>query len=183
MSISRSSKTRYINGHSDQAPYLLSRQLTQLLNACCPDTSAPVFVCIGTDLVTGDSLGPMVGSVLRCSPDFPYMVYGTLSRPVHAVNLADTMTEVASRHPGSPVIAIDASLGTRKHLHYITIAPGSLSPGAGVNKFLGTVGDISITGIINISGEYAHMILQTTHPSTVMFMAECIAKGILLACS
>ena len=165
MNISLSSKTHYIDGHSDLAPYLLSRQLTQLLGACCPDASAPVFVCIGTDLVTGDSLGPMVGSVLRCSPDFPYTVYGTLSRPVHAVNLSDTMVEVASRHPDSPVIA-----------------PGSLSPGAGVNKFLGTVGDISITGIINISGEYAHMILQSTRPSTVMNMAQCIAKGILLAC-
>lgn len=182
MNISLSSKTHYIDGHSDLAPYLLSRQLTELLGACCPDASAPVFVCIGTDLVTGDSLGPMVGSVLRCSPDFPYTVYGTLSRPVHAVNLSDTMAEVASRHPDSPVIAIDASLGTKKHLHYITIAPGSLSPGAGVNKFLGTIGDISITGIINISGEYAHMILQSTRPSTVMNMAQCIAKGILLAC-
>lgn len=182
MSISLSSKTRYIDGHSDLAPYLLSRQLTQLLGACCPDASAPIFVCIGTDLVTGDSLGPMVGSVLRCSPDFPYTVYGTLSRPVHAVNLSDTMVEVADRHPGSPVIAIDASLGTKKHLHYITIAPGALSPGAGVNKFLGTVGDISITGIINISGEYAHTILQSTRPSTVMNMAQCIAKGILMAC-
>ena len=125
MSIYRSSKTRYINGCSDLAPYLLSRQLTQLLATCCPDnTSAPVFVCIGTDLVTGDSLGPMVGSVLRYSPDFPYTVYGTLSHPVHAVNLSETMEEIASHYPGSPVIAVDASLGTKKHLHYITIAPG-----------------------------------------------------------
>ena len=174
--------TCYINGKSDSAPYLLADQLISLLCHSHSRSAAPVFLCIGTDLVTGDSLGPMVGSVLRCSPDFPYTVYGTLSRPVHAVNLSDTMVEVADRHPGSPVIAIDASLGTKKHLHYITIAPGALSPGAGVNKFLGTVGDISITGIINISGEYAHTILQSTRPSTVMNMAQCIAKGILLAC-
>ena len=99
------------------------------------------------------------------------------------MNLKETMSKVSFSHPDSPVIAIDACLGSKKHLHYITIAPGALSPGAGVNKCLGTVGDISITGIINLSGEYAHMILQATRPSAVMAMAECITKGILLACS
>lgn len=183
MNISRSSGTCYINGKSDAAPYLLAEQLSSLLHGHFSNTSMPVFVCIGTDLVTGDSLGPMVGSWLHCSSAFPYTVYGTLTSPVHAMNLKDTMEQITLRHPDSPIIAIDACLGTRRHLHYITIAPGALSPGAGVNKCLGRVGDISITGIINISGEYAHMILQTTRPSAVMAMAQCITKGILLACS
>lgn len=183
MSLSRPSKIQYINGRSDSAPFLLASQLLSLLQSFRSSSDMPVFVCIGTDLVTGDSLGPLVGSALHCCSSFPCAVYGTLDRPVHALNLQETMQEISRRYPQSPIIAIDASLGTKKHLHYITIAPGSLSPGAGVNKFLGRVGDISITGIINLSGEYAHWILQTTQPSTVMFMAECIAKGILLACS
>lgn len=182
MNLSHSSKTYYINGQSDYAPLLLAKQLSNLLCSCCSNSRPPVFVCIGTDLVTGDSLGPMVGSALLCSSNFPYSVYGTMSNPVHALNLKETMKKISALHPDSPVIAIDASLGTQKHLHYITIAPGALAPGAGVNKYLGSVGDISITGIINISGEYAHMILQTTHPSAVISMASCITKGILLAC-
>ena len=181
--VSRSSSTCYIDGKSDSAPYLLADRLASLL--CQPplNNTAPVFLCIGTDLVTGDSLGPLVGTWLRCSSAFPFTVYGTLSQPVHAMNLKETMEKVTRLHPDNPVIAIDACLGTQKHLHYITIAPGALSPGAGVNKYLGNVGDISITGIINISGEDAPMILQTTRPSAVMAMAECITKGILLACS
>ena len=182
MNVSRTA-TCYINGKSDSAPYLLADQLISLLCHSHSRNAAPVFLCIGTDLVTGDSLGPLVGTWLHCSSAFPYTVYGTLSQPVHAMNLKETMSKVSFSHPDSPVIAIDACLGTKKHLHYITIAPGALSPGAGVNKCLGTVGDISITGIINLSGEYAHMILQTTRPSAVMAMAECITKGILLACS
>ena len=183
MNLSRSSRIQYINGHSDSAPFLLAGHLDLLLQNYITSPDSPVFVCIGTDLVTGDSLGPLVGTVLQNCPSFPYSVYGTLSHPVHALNLRDTMEEISTRHPKSPVIAIDASLGTKKHLQYITIAPGALSPGAGVNKVLERVGDISITGIINLSGEYAHMLLQSTHPSTVMFMAECIARGILLAFS
>ena len=175
--------TCYINGKSDSAPYLLADQLISLLCHSHFGSAAPVFLCIGTDLVTGDSLGPLVGTWLHCSSAFPYTVYGTLSQPVHAMNLRETMSKVSFSHPDSPVIALDACLGRKKQLPYITIAPGALSPGAGVNKCLGTVGDISITGIINLSGEYAHMILQTTRPSAVMAMAECITKGILLACS
>ena len=182
MNAFHASGTCYINGKLTSAPYLLADQLSSLMQRHLTSSGMPVFVCIGTDLVTGDSLGPLVGTWLRCSSAFPYTVYGTLTCPVHAMNLKETMEEVTLRHPDSPVIAIDACLGTRKHLHYITIAPGALSPGAGVNKCLGNVGDISITGIINISGEYAHMILQTTRPSAVMAMAECITKGILLAC-
>ena len=126
--------TCYINGKSDSAPYLLADQLISLLCHSHSRSAAPVFLCIGTDLVTGDSLGPLVGTWLHCSSAFPYTVYGTLSQPVHAMNLKETMSKVSFSHPDSPVIAIDACLGSKKHLHYITIAPGALSPGAGVNK-------------------------------------------------
>ena len=43
------------------------------------------------------------------------------------------------------------------------------------------VGDIAITGIINTTGEFSQLILQTTRLSAVMSLAECIFQGILLA--
>lgn len=178
----RSSKICYIDGKTASAPHQLAWQLTALMRNCPTLSGTPVFVCIGSDRVPGDSLGPMVGTYLRCSSFFPYHVYGTLSRPIHAINLEDSMREITASHPDSPIIAIDASLGTRRHLHYITIAPGALSPGAGVNKLLMNVGDIAITGIINLSGDYAQLTLQSTRLSTVMDLAECISRGILLAC-
>ena len=50
------------------------------------------------------------------------------------------------------MIAIDASLGQKKHLGYVTIGNGALYPGAGVQKNLPPVGDIHITGIVNTAG-------------------------------
>ena len=47
---------------------------------------------------------------------------------------------------------MDASLGQKKHLGYVTIADGALYPGAAVQKELPPVGDIHITGIVNIAG-------------------------------
>lgn len=180
-------ETYYIDSKLENAPHLLGTHLTRLLACCttCPDdicpSLSPVFVCIGSDRVTGDSLGPLIGSFLKKSVKKGVPVYGTLETPIHALNLEDTCALIRRKHPGNTVIAIDASLGSPDHQGYITVGRGSILPGAGVDKELGAIGDIFITGIIGTSGELAHLTLQTTRLSTVMAVAEQITQGILEA--
>ena len=59
----------------------------------------------------------------------------------------------------------------------MTVGQGSLEPGLGVKKKLPPVGDISITGIVNLSGAFEHFLLQTTRLSTVMELADAIGLG------
>ena len=40
------------------------------------------------------------------------------------------------------------------------------------------VGDLSITGVVNISGNLEFIVLQNTRLFTVMSLADCIADGI-----
>ena len=87
---------------------------------------------------------------------------------------------IRKQHPKALVIAIDASLGQKKHLGYVTIGNGSLYPGAAVQKNLPPVGDIHITGIVNTSGMLEHLTLQTTRLSTVIALADTITEGILI---
>lgn len=170
----------YINTNQQDC----SREISVLLKKCI--LSYPhhwtdlVFLCIGTDRVTGDCLGPYVGHRLSsfCFPGI--YVYGTLVQPVHALNLCDTRKEILSRHPDSLIIAVDASLGQKKHLGYVTIANGALYPGAAVHKKLPPVGHIHITGIVNTAGMLEQLTLQTTRLSTVISIAEQISNGILL---
>ena len=139
-----------------------------------------VFLCIGSDRVTGDCLGPYIGHQLLDRLDLQDIyVYGTLKDPVHALNLEKVSRMIRSIHPQSLVIAIDASLGQKKHLGYVTIADGALYPGAGVQKELPPVGDIHITGIVNIAGLLEQLTLQTTRLSTVISLADTITQGIL----
>lgn len=175
-------RTHYINGKLKNAPTLLAMRLGEFIDDLCTPAFPPVFVCIGSDRVTGDCLGPLVGTALAHSLRFPFPVYGTLNHPIHALNLDRSLDLIRANHPGCPIVAIDASLGTRRHQHYITISRGSLCPGAGVDKSLTEVGDIAITGIINTTGEYAQLILQNTRLSTVMSLSNAICQGILLAC-
>ena len=78
---------------------------------------------------------------------------------------------------------MDASLGTKNHIGYVTVGTGPLRPGLGVNKQLPDVGDLHITGIVNVSGSNDPMLLQTTRLSTVMNLADAIADGLLYCLS
>ena len=59
----------------------------------------------------------------------------------------------------------------------MTVKNGALFPGAGVSKKIPPVGDISITGIVNIAGALEHLTLQTTRLSFVIALADQIAQG------
>ena len=48
-----------------------------------------LFLCIGTDRSTGDSLGPLIGYKLRSKRMKNVKVMGTLEKPVHAMNLEE----------------------------------------------------------------------------------------------
>ena len=140
-----------------------------------------VFVCIGTDRSTGDSLGPLVGSILAEKELQSFYVYGTLDEPIHAVNLADKLLEINTIHANPYIIGIDACLGRIKNVGVIQVGNGPVKPGAGVNKDLPAVGDIHITGIVNVSGFMEFFVLQNTRLNLVMKMAKTIASGIVQA--
>lgn len=140
-----------------------------------------VIICIGTDRSTGDSLGPLVGHSLsnRLKMYDHIHLFGTLDEPVHAKNLQDNIDKINSSFKRPFVIAIDACLGTFSHVGSICISNSPLRPGAGVNKVLPSVGDISILGIVNTSGFMEHMVLQNTRLSLVMELADIISSSFI----
>ncbi|TVX97404.1 spore protease YyaC [Cohnella terricola] len=139
-----------------------------------------VVVCIGTDRCTGDSLGPLTGTLLSKyrSPDFE--IYGTLEHPVHAMNLADTMDELYARFDDPFIIGIDACLGQAASIGAVLIGDGPLRPGAGVNKELPPVGDIHVSGVVNIGGLLGYQALQTTRLHLIMSMSGLISRSLLV---
>lgn len=159
-----------------------------------------LYLCIGSDRSTGDSLGPLIGHMLTCrergylfgqykEPDVPVRqkaaydygrpdVLGTLRQPVHAVNLEDIIGMIEREYQDSVVVAIDASIGAREHVGCITLSKGAMKPGLGVSKDLSAVGHISITGIVGSQGRFEPLLLQNTRLSVVMELADCICRGI-----
>lgn len=168
----------YYNAEDLASSARFGQTLSALLQERLQPSDTLIFLCIGSDRATGDSLGPLIGYKLEQNPNRNYFVYGTLKSPVHAKNLATVVEEIHNRHKNPYIIAIDASLGKQAHVGYYTLGIGSLKPGAGVGKDLVSVGDAFITGIVNLSGLLDRMLLQTTRLHTVMSLADRIHLGI-----
>lgn len=142
------------------------------------DKNEIVFLCIGTDRSTGDSLGPLIGHKLNEQGMKKGKVYGTLDRPVHAMNLETCMTSLQRKLPNAVIIAIDAAVGNVEHVGFVTLGRGPLKPGLGVKKELDAVGDIFITGIVGSSRCGDPLMLQSVRLSMVMRQADCISRSI-----
>src|SRR5690625_390848 len=135
-----------------------------------------VVVCIGTDRSTGDSLGPLTGTFLTKLKPKHMTIYGHLHEPVHAKNLQDSIHHINNIHHRPFIIAIDACLGRKNSVGQIMTGAGPLIPGAALNKELPEVGDIFITGVVNVSGFMEYTVLQSTRLSIVVDMANQIAS-------
>ncbi|MGJ9459181.1 spore protease YyaC [Oceanobacillus sp. CF4.6] len=135
-----------------------------------------VILCIGTDRSTGDALGPLAGTFFQETKPKHMQIYGTLRKPVHAINLHEAIDRIKENHRNPFIIAIDACLGRNASIGHIITEKGSLQPGSALNKSLPAIGDISITGVVNISGFMEHSILQNTRLSIVIDMAREISK-------
>lgn len=170
-------KPSYYNTFEQDAVLELKTALQNTIKKQSHPPNDIVILCIGTDRATGDCLGPLVGEQLkRVLPNLP--VYGTLETPIHALNLEETLQDIYSNYVNPYIIAIDASLGVPEHIGYATLSTAPLSPGKGVNKKLPAIGNLSITGIVNIAGFPNSILLQSTRLHTVVTIANCISHAI-----
>ena len=108
------------------------------------------------------------------------VIFGTLDKPVHAMNLEVYAAYIRTHFPDHVIVAIDASVGSPDHVGFATLGKGALQPGLGVSKELMEVGDISITGIVGGPGSHDPVMLQSVRLSMVMKMADCICESITL---
>lgn len=170
---------RYIDAASENAVAAFSEAFFHTITSCMTNEYQDiVFVCIGTDRSTGDSLGPLVGHKLKEIKYGNVHVFGNLDSPVHAKNLDETVKLIMDKYKKPFIIAIDACLGKTEHVGHITVGTGSLKPGSAVNKDLEPIGNMHITGIVNFSGMMDFLILQNTRLGLVMKIADIISGGI-----
>ena len=171
-----------VHVHQPEARELFGHQFKEFLKREYPLERPLVILCIGTDRSTGDSLGPLIGSKLQAAGSMLFQVYGTLEKPVHAVNLEETTVQIHRRFHRPYIVAVDACLGKAESIGYITIKLGPLQPGTGVNKSLPAVGNLHVVGVVNVGGFMEYLVLQNTRLNLVMQMAEVISDGLLQGC-
>ncbi|SES38844.1 spore protease YyaC [Salipaludibacillus aurantiacus] len=158
--------------------FVAGKMTKEIINNLPEQPGPVVVVCIGTDRSTGDSLGPLTGTLLSERRPRHLHVYGTLEEPVHAKNLEKYLALINKNHPDAFIIAVDACLGRVTSIGSIVIADGPLKPGAAMNKNLPETGNMHIAGIVNAGGMMEFLVLQTTRLNLVLKMARKLAEAL-----
>ena len=166
-----------VKASDENASEKIANHLYRLIQASKKKYKEIILLCIGTDRCSGDSYGPLLGTLLTEQGIENIKVIGTLHNPVHAKNLSEAMKSIDVDN--SLIIAVDASLGSE--VGRITVTNGHMVPGKGVDKELGKVGDISITGNVNYSVLAQDMnfkVLLSTRLATVWDLVQVTVSAV-----
>ena len=156
----------------------IERYLSNALDNIVASNREIIFLCIGTDRSSGDSLGPLIGYKLSSIKSNKFYVYGSLENPIHSLNIETTIKKIYNIFKDPFIIAVDASLGSPKDIGKIFIEKKPIYPGAALNKLSKPIGHISIVGVVNILNKSEFITLQNTRLYTVMMLANSISQGI-----
>ena len=142
-----------------------------------------VFLCIGTNKITGDSFGPFVGNFLL--QEMPYQnnihVIGNMNKNISYLNAEYNIKKIYKKYKKPCVIAIDSALSNPKNVGKILVTNSKIKLGEGVGKRRQEIGNISIKGIVAKDYSlpyYNFYILKLAPKEFVINLAKITAKGI-----
>lgn len=95
-----------------------------------------VILCVGTDKLIGDLVGPIAGQKLkRLFKDFEKItVYGDINETVNITNLNEIISEIIANYDQPFIITIDSALGPKDKVETVWVSTGTLNPGSALKK-------------------------------------------------
>lgn len=177
ISTSISSKPNVVMPYNHRLAPLFIRQT---LYSLIPQGTEHIYVIgIGSNRISGDSLGPFVGTLLKNSFPDHLTVLGNLQSPLDATTLVPELTSFTF-NKNSFVIGIDSVFGSEEIVNSIVINDGPIVPGIGLGNILPPIGDCGIKGVVLENDPALKNSLLCTDLNLVYTMATSIAKGISL---
>ena len=88
-----------------------------------------IFLCIGTDRLTGDAFGPLVGYKLKSffSNASKINIIGDLANPVCSNNISDVARQIRKNYQNPFIIAIDSAMSTPANVGTLLVDEGPIS--------------------------------------------------------
>lgn len=141
-----------------------------------------IFLCVGTDRITGDCFGPLVGTKLNCLLEkhnySNINIYGNLEKNISYTNVENILKDINNK---GILIVVDSALSKKDNIGQIFIKNGKTTLGRGLGKSKIEIGDISIKAVIAKDSKiptYNFKLLQNISLNSVMNMADVVANGI-----
>ena len=143
--------------------------------------SKVVFFCIGTDRVIGDSLGPIIGSLL-IDKFGSEVVYGDLFNNVTYENIISTLDKINSKYENPYIVAVDAALSSSENIGKIFVDDG-INFGDSLGKEIDKVGDLGIKVVVGKDYNNPNLnfnVLQNIPLSKILKLSKKTFEGISL---
>ncbi len=118
-----------------------------------------VILCVGTNKLIGDSVGPIVGQKLtRLLNDKENIkIYGNTRQTLNLKNAKQILGEINKQYTKPFIITIDAALGTKEMIQTILISNGKIKIGEALGHEIEYFSHINIKAIV---GEYQKSIQE-----------------------
>lgn len=144
--------------------------------------SEVTFLCVGTDRITGDCLGPLVGTkLIELLKEYNYSninIYGSLSQNLSYENIGEIIKNINKK---SIIIVIDAALSKKENIGKIFVQKSKTVLGKSLEKNKIEIGDISIKSVVAKDYKVAKCnfkVLQNISLNAVNMQATIVSEGI-----
>lgn len=140
------------------------------------------FLCVGTDRITGDCFGPLVGSkLIELLKQYNYSninIYGSLEQNLSYENISSILKRINNK---SIVIVVDAALSRKENIGKIFVSNSKMTLGKSLEKNKIRIGDISIKSVVAKDykiANYNFKALQNISLNVVNTLANIVSEGI-----
>lgn len=147
-----------------------------------------VFLCVGTKKVTGDLVGPMVGSMLNdlffYEKKYDIKIFGTLNENVNFTNVLSILSLIEDNYKDSCVIVIDAALSKKEYIGNIFVTNNKIALGSSFYKEKIMVGDIGIKVVVGKNYEISklnYLCLNNVSNEFIYNISKIVSNGIMEA--
>lgn len=149
------------------------------------DFSDTVFLCIGTNKLIGDMIGPMVGERLRGELgkyNNKIGIYGNMYETFNLKNANKIIKNIKEKHPKPFIITIDTALSKENITNKIVVTNGNIEIGKAIGKGMEIDSHINIKGIVGIYNDVLKKNIETlknVRIESVVYISTIITKGII----
>ena len=146
--------------------------------------STLIFLCAGTDRVTVDAFGPIVGYKLKklFGDVKNIVILGDLEKTVCNCNIGYWVKIIYDNYTKPFIVSVDSAFShSNENIGKVIIGKGGIYLGNGLRKEGYIIGDMSIKGIVAKdlgSPRQNFRMLQNVHLNDVIKMADIVANGI-----
>lgn len=141
-----------------------------------------VILCIGTNKLIGDSIGPVVGQKLKEEKmKEKVCIYGDLKKSINFKNAKTVLEKIFKSYEKPFIITIDSALGIQTMINKIVVNKGIIRIGKSLGRSICYPSHITIKGVVGENKntyEDNIKILNEVKPELISDLSDIMVDGI-----